>query len=153
MAGNARARSLTAYRMTSWCGRVLVAAAFLLQALRLVEGHWAEPGPLWPTPGVPASFAVGLLEGLRYLAFVVEVVGVGLLFVPGSVAVGALLLSGTAFATLLAQVLVLDGDPLVPLLLFLAGAALVGRRRRELVALWRTHGRSQSAALLPARQR
>jgi hypothetical protein len=39
------------------------------------------------------------------------------------------------------------------LLLFLASAALVGQRRRELIAIWRFHTRTHRATLVPARQR
>ena len=139
--------SLTAYRLTSWLARAVVAAAFLLQAVRLADSSWAEPGPVWPAPGVPASFVFGLLEGLRYLTVAVEVLGAALLFVPGSTAVGALLLSGTAFVILFSRVFILGGDPLGPLLLFIAGAATVGRRRRELIAIWRVHTRAHRPSL------
>jgi hypothetical protein len=147
MASSARGSSLTAYRVTSLSGRALVAAAFLLQALRLVDSSWTEPGPLWPSPGMSAPFVLGLIEGLRYLAVAVDVLGAALLFVPGSTAVGALLLSGSAFVTLFAQVFILGGNPLEPLLLFIAGAATVGRRRRELVAIWRVHTRAHRPSL------
>jgi hypothetical protein len=145
--GSSRLGSLTAYRVTSLCGRAVVAAAFLLHALSLADSSWAEFGP-----GVPAPFVFGLIEGLRYLAVAVEVVGAALLFVPGSTAVGALMLSGTAFVTLFARVFVLGGSPLGPLLLFLAGAALVGRRRRELIAIWRLHTRPHRPSLAAARR-
>ncbi len=147
-------KSLTPYRVTSWVGRVGVAAAFLLQALALVDTSWAQPAHAWASPSVSASFVLGLLEGLRYLTVVVEVLGAALLFVPGCTAVGALMLSGSAFVTLFAHVFVLGGDPIGPLLLFLASAALVGQRRRELVALYRFHTRAhRPSPLLAARQR
>jgi hypothetical protein len=147
--GSAGFPALTHYRVTSWLARAGLAAAFLLQVLRLADSSWAEPGPVWPSPGVPSSVVFGLLEGLRYLVVAMEVLGSALLFVPGSTAVGALLLSSTAFATLCAQVFVLGGDALSPLLLFLAGAALVSRRRRELVAIWRFHSRAHRDTLVP----
>lgn len=149
-----RLPSLTVYRMTSWAGRAGVAAAFLLHALTLVDSSWAQPSHIWQSPGVSPSFVFGLLEGLRYLTVVVDVLGAALLFVPGCTAVGALLLSGTAFVTLFAHVFILGGDPIGSLLLFLASAALVGQRRRELVAIWRFHTRShRPPALAAARQR
>lgn len=149
-----RLRSLTAYRVTSWVGRAGVAAAFLLHAMTLVDSSWAQAGHVWPSPGVPVSFVFGLLEGLRYLTLVVELLGAALLFVPGCAAVGALMLSGTAFVTLFAHVFVLGGDPLGSLFLFLASAALVGQRRRELVAIWRFHTRAhRPSGLAVARQR
>ncbi len=149
-----RSKSLTAYRVTSWVGRAGVAAAFLLQAVALVDTSWAEPSRAWSSPGVSTAMLSGLLEGLRYLTVVVEVLASALLFVPGCAAVGALMLSGTAFVTLFAHVFVLDGDPVGALLLFLASAALVGQRRRELVAIWRLHTRvHRPSPLLAARQR
>ena len=149
-----RSKSLTLYRVTSWVGRAGLAAAFLLQALSLVDASWAHPAHAWASPGISTSLVFGLLEGLRYLIVVVDMVGVALLFVPGCTAVGALLLSGTAFVTLFARVFVLGGDPLGSLLLFLASAALVGQRRRELVAIWRFHTRShRPTPLLAARHR
>lgn len=148
MAGSpSRLPSLTAYRVTSWLGRAAVAAAFLLQAVRLADSSWAEPGALWQSPDMPPSIVLGLVEGLRYLAVAVSVLGAALLFVPGSTAVGALMLSGTAFVILFAQVFVLGGNPLGPMLLFLAGAATVGRRRRELIAIWRLHTRAHRPSL------
>jgi hypothetical protein len=151
--GSSRLSSLTAHRLTSWLGRALVAAAFLLHALRLVDSSWAEPGALWPGSGGRASLVCGLLEGSRYLAVAVEVLGAGLLFVPGCTAVGALLLSGTAFVTLFAHVFFFGGDTLGPLLLFIAGAVMVGRRRRELIAIWRVHTRTHRPSVVPARPR
>jgi hypothetical protein len=149
-----RPGSLTAYRVTSWIGRAGVAVAFLLQALSLVDTSWAQPAHAWTAPGVSTSFVFGLLEGLRYLTVVVEVLGAALLFVPGCTAVGALMLSGTAFVTLFARVFVLGDDPIGALFLFLASAALVGQRRRELVAIWRFHTRAhRPSPLLAARQR
>jgi len=148
-----RLHSLTAYRVTSWAGRAGVAAAFLLHALTLVDSSWAQPSHVWQSPGVPPSFVFGLLEGLRYLTVVVDVVGAALLFVPGCTAVGALVLSGTAFVTLFARVFILGGDPIGSLLLFLASAALVGQRRRELVAIWRFHTRTHRPTLAAVRQR
>jgi hypothetical protein len=148
-----RLGSLTAYRATSWVGRAGVAAAFLLQALSLIDTSWALPTHAWTAAGVSSSFVFGLLEGLRYLTVVVEVLGAALLFVPGCTAVGALMLSGTAFVTLFARVFILGGDPIGSLLLFLASAALVGQRRRELVAIWRFHTRSHRPTLAAARQR
>ncbi len=145
--------SLTAYRVTSWIGRAGVAVAFLLQALSLVDMSWAQPPHGWTAPGASASFVFGLLEGLRYLTVVVEVLGAALLFVPGCTAVGALMLSSTAFVTLFARVFVLGGDPIGALLLVLASAALVGQRRRELVAIWRFHTRSHRPTLAAVRQR
>jgi len=151
---SSRPGSLTAYRVTSWLGRSGVAAAFLLQALTLVDISWALPGHIWPSPGASASFVFGLLEGLRYLTIAVEVLGAALLFVPGFTAVGALMLSGTAFVTLFARVFLLGGDPIGSLFLFLASAALVGQRRRELIAIWRFHTRAhRPSPLLAARQR
>ena len=148
-----RLEYLTAYRVTSWLGRAGVAAAFLLQALILVDSTWAQPSQAWQSPGVPTSFVFGLLEGLRYLTVSVDVLGAALLFVPGCTAVGALVLSGTAFVTLFARVFILGGDPIGSLLLFLAGAALVGQRRRELIAIWRVHTRAhRPSPLLAARQ-
>lgn len=149
-----RSRTLNAYRVTSWVGRVGIAAAFLVQALVVADTSWAEPTYAWASPSVPTSFVFGLLEGLRYLTVVLDVLGAALLFVPGCTAVGALLLSGTAFVTLFAHVFFLGGDPIGPLLLFLASAALVGQRRRELVAIWRLHTRGhRPSPLLAARQR
>jgi hypothetical protein len=148
-----RLKYLTAYRVTSWIGRAGVAAAFLLNALGLVDSSWAHPGQVWQAPGLSPSFVFGLLEGLRYLAVVVEVLGAALLFVPGCAAVGALILSGTAFVALFSHVFVTGGDPVGSLFLFLASAAIVGRRRRELVAIWRFHTRAHRAALVPLRQR
>jgi len=152
-----RLKSLTAYRVTSWVGRAGVAAAFMLQALTLIDTSWAPPGHAWlPAAGASTSLVSGLLEGLRYLTVVVEVMGAALLFVPGCTAVGALTLSGTAFVTLFARVFVLGGDPVGALLLFLASAALVGQRRRELVAIWRFHTRAHRPyrpALAAARPR
>jgi hypothetical protein len=140
-------RSLSAYRITSLCGRAAVAAAFLLHALTLAGSSWVELGP-----GVPAPFVFGLIEGLRYLAVAIEVLGAALLFVPGCTAMGALMLSGTAFVTLFARVFVLGGSPLAAMLLFLLGAAVVGRRRRELVAIWRFHTRPHRPSLAAARR-
>ena len=152
--GSARIPALMGYRVTSWVGRVGLAAAFLLQALSLIDSSWAQPGPFWPLRGVPASFVFGLLEGLRYLTMVIDVLGVALLFVPGSTAVGALMLSGTAFVTLLVEVFVVGGDAVSPLLLFIAGAALTTRRRRELIAIWRFHNRAhRPPPLVAARPR
>jgi len=149
-----RLKYLTVYRMTSWVGRAGVAAAFLMQALVLVDTSWAQPAHTWPSTGVTTSFVFGLLEGLRYLTVVVEVLGSGLLFVPGCTAVGALMLSGTAFVMLFAHVFILGGDPIGSLLLFLASAALVGQRRRELVAIWRFHTRAhRPSPLLVAGQK
>ena len=148
-----RSRSLTAYRVTSWVGRAGVAAAFLLQALALIDSSWVQPSHAWTAPGVSTSLVFGLLEGLRYLTVVVEVLGAALLFVPGCTAVGALMLSGTAFVTLFARVFVLGGDPIGSVLLFLASAALVGQRRRELVAIWRFHTRAHRPTLAAARPR
>ena len=145
--------SLSAHRASSWLGRAVVAAAFLLYAVRLVDSSWTEPGPLWQSPDMPPSVVLGLIEGLRYLAVVVSVLGAALLFVPGSTAVGALMLSGTAFVILFARVFIIGGDPLGPMLLFLAGAATVGRRRRELIAIWRLHTRPHRPSLAPARPR
>ena len=147
-----RSKSLTIHRVTSWIGRAVVATAFLLQALSLVDTSWAEP--TLASPGGSTSMVMSLLEGLRFLTVAVEVVGAALLFLPGCTAVGALLLSGTAFVTLFAEVFVLGGDPIGSLLLFIAGAALVGQRRRELVAIWRFHTRAHRASpLLAARHR
>ena len=149
-----RLKSLTLYRATSWIGRAGVAVAFLLQALALADTSWAQPPHAWAPTGVSTSMVSGLFEGLRYLTVVVEVLASALLFVPGNTALGALMLSGTAFLTLCAQVFVLGGDPIGALLLFLASAALVGQRRRELVAIWRFHTRAHRAApLLAARHR
>lgn len=149
-----RLKSLTVYRVSSWIGRAGVAAAFVLQALALVDTSWAEPSPAWTSPSVSASFASGLLEGLRYLTVVIDIIGATVLFVPGYAAVGGLMLSGTAFVSLFARVFVLGGDPIGSLLLFLASAALVGQRRRELVAIWRLHTRAhRPSPLLAARQR
>jgi len=149
-----RPGSLTAYRVTSWLGRSGVAAAFLLQALLLVDSRWAPPGHIWLSPGASACRALGLLEGLRDLTIAVEVLGAALLFVPGFTAVGALMLSGTAFVTLFARVFLLGGEPLGSLFLFLASAALVGQRRRELIAIWRFQTRAhRPSPLLAARQR
>lgn len=149
-----RSKSLTLYRVTSWVGRAGVAAAFLLQALTLIDSSWAQPSHDWAAPGVSSSLVSGLLEGLRYLTVVVEVLASALLFVPGCTAVGALMLGGTAFVTLFAHVFVLGGDPVGALLLFLASAALVGQRRRELVAIWRFHMRAhRPSPLLAARHR
>ena len=145
-----RRKSLTAYRVTSWVGRVGVAVGFLLQAVALIDGSWAHA---WSRPGVSSSLALGLVEGLRYLTVVVDVLGAALLFIPGCTAVGALMLSGTAFVTLFAHVFVIGGDPIGSLLLFLAGAALVGQRRRELVAIWRFHTRAHRSVLATARPR
>ncbi len=148
-----RRKYLTAYRVTSWAGRAGVAAAFLLHAVTLVDSSWAQPGHVWQSPGVSTSFVFGLLEGLRYLTVAVEVLGAALLFVPGCAAVGALMLSGTAFVALFAHVFILGGDPLGSLFLFLASAAIVGQRRRELIAIWRVHARAHRTTLVPARQR
>lgn len=151
-----RLKALTVYRVTSWVGRAGVAAAFLLHALSLTDTSWAQPSHAWSPAGLSASLVFGLLEGLRYLTVVVEVLGAALLFVPGCTAVGALVLSGTAFVTLFARVFVLGGDPVGALLLFLASAALVGQRRRELVAIWRFHTRAHHPyrpTLATARQR
>jgi hypothetical protein len=151
-----RSKSLTVYRVTSWVGRAGLTAAFLLQALSLIDTSWAQPTHAWSPAGLSTSLVFGLLEGLRYLTVVVEVLGAALLFVPGCTAVGALMLSGTAFVTLFARVFVLGGDPVGALLLFLASAALVGQRRRELVAIWRFHTRAHHPyrpALAAARQR
>jgi hypothetical protein len=147
-----RLKYLTAYRVTSWTGRAGVAAAFLLNALGLLDSSWAHSGQVWQAPGLSASFVFGLLEGLRYLAVVVEVLGAALLFVPGCAAVGALVLGGTAFVALFSHVFVTGGDPIGSLFLFLASAAIVGRRRRELVAIWRFHTRAHRVALAPLRQ-
>jgi len=151
-----RSKSLTVYRVTSWVGRAGLTAAFLLQALSLIDTSWAQPTHAWSPAGLSTSLVFGLLEGLRYLTVVVEVLGAALLFVPGCTAVGALMLSGTAFVTLFARVFVLGGDPVGVLLLFLASAALVGQRRRELVAILRFHTRAQRPyrpTLAAARQR
>lgn len=150
---SSRRRSLTTYRLTPWLGRAGIAIAFLLQAMALIDTSWAQPLHPWSAPGVSTSLVFGLLEGLRYLTVVVDLLGAALLFVPGCTAVGALMLSGTAFVTLFAHVFVIGGDPIRSLLLFLAGAALVGRRRRELVAIWRFHTRGQRASLATARPR
>ena len=148
-----RRKSLTAYRVTSWAGRAGVAIAFLLQAMALIDTNWAQPVYAWSAPGVSTSLVFGLLEGLRYVTVVMDVLGAALLFVPGCTAVGALMLSGTAFVTLFAHVFVIGGDPIGSLLLFLASAALVGQRRRELVAIWRFHTRAHRATLVTARPR
>ena len=148
-----RRNSLTAYRVTSWVGRIGVAVAFLLQAVALIDASWTQPLYAWSAPGVSTSLVLGLLEGLRYLTVVVDVLGAALLFVPGCTAVGALMLGGTAFVTLFAHVFVIGGDPIGSLLLFLASAALVGQRRRELVAIWRFHTRAHRANLAAARPR
>ena len=148
-----RPGSLTAYRVTSWVGRIGIATAFLLQALSLADASWAGASHGWISRDVSHPLVFGLLEGLRYLTVMVEILGSALLFVPGCTAVGALLLSGTAFVTLFARVFVLGGDPVGVLLLFLASAALVGQRRRELVALWRFHTRPRRPAFAAARQR
>lgn len=151
-----RSKSLTVYRVTSWVGRAGVAAAFLLHALSLIDTSWAQPTHAWSPASLATSLVFGLLEDLRYLTVVVEVLGAALLFVPGCTAVGALMLSGTAFVTLFARVFVLGGDPVGALLLFLASAALVGQRRRELVAIWRFHTRAHRPyrpVLAAARQR
>src|SRR5262249_18360234 len=148
-----RSRTLTAYRVTSWLVRAGLAAAFLLQALVLAVTTGAAPSRAWASPTASSSVVFGLLEGLRYLSVVLDMLGAALLFVPGCTAVGALLLSGTAFVTLFAHVFVLGGDPIGPLLLFFASAALVGQRRRELVAIWRLHTRAhRPSPLLAARQ-
>jgi hypothetical protein len=144
---------LTGYRVTSWMGRAAVAAAFLVHALGLVDKSWAHAGHGWATPAAAPSFVFGLIEGLRYLTIVIQLLGAALLFVPVCTAVGALLLSGTAFVALFAHVFAPGGHLLGSLILFLASAAIVGRRRRELIALWRFHTRSHRAALVPARQR
>jgi hypothetical protein len=148
-----RLRHLTIYRVTSWVGRAGIAVAFLLQALALVDASWAQPMHGRTPEGVSTPLLFGLLEGLRYLTVVVEVLGAALLFVPGCTAVGALMLSGTAFVTLFAHVFVIGGDPIGSLLLFLASAALVGQRRRELVAIWRFHTRAHRPTLAEARHR
>jgi hypothetical protein len=148
-----RLEYLTVYRVTSWVGRAGVAAAFLLQALALVDTSWAQPMRAWTPAGASTSLVFGLLEGLRYVAVVVDVLGAALLFLPGCTAVGALMLSGTAFVALFAQVFVIGGDPIGSLLLFLASAALVAQRRRELVAIWRFHTRAHRPTLVAARQR
>jgi hypothetical protein len=144
---------LTGYRVTSWVGRAAVAAAFLVHALGLVDKSWAQGGHVWPALVPAPSFVFGLVEGLRYLTIVVQMVGAALLFAPGCTAVGALMLSGTAFVALFAHVFIPGGHLLGSLILFLASAAIVGRRRRELIALWRFHTRSHRAALVPLRHR
>lgn len=146
---HSRRKSLTTYRVTCSVGRAGVAIAFLLQAIALIDASWARHA--WSAPGVSTS--LGLIEGVRYLTVVVDLLGAVLLFVPGCTAVGALMLSSTAFVTLFAHVFVIGGDPIGSLMLFLAGAALVGQRRRELVAIWRFHTRAHRAALATARPR
>src|SRR5262249_11196712 len=118
------------------------------------DTSWAQPSHPWPWIGINTSAVFGPLEGLRYLTVVVEVLSSALLFVPGFTAAGALMLSGSAFVTLFAHVFILGDDPLGSLLLFLASAALVGQRRRELVAIWRIHTRAhRPSPLLVARHR
>ena len=151
--GSSWLHSLAAYRLTSWSGRALVAAAFIVHALSLADSSWTQPVHAWQSPGMPSAFVFGLLEGLRYLCVTAEVLGAALLFVPGSTAVGAVMLSGAAFTTLFAQVFILGGGTLGPLLLFVAGAATVSRRRRELIAIWRLHTRTHRPGLVPARPR
>ena len=129
-------------RVLSVGGRAAIAAGFILSAIVLADRTWTDPWYLSRAmPGPPSSNVAGLVEGLRYFIVTAEFLGAALLLVPALAAFSALMLTLIAFGTLFGDVFVSGANPVWAAGLFLGSAAIVGRRRREIIALWRIHTR------------
>ena len=122
--------------------RAVIAAGFALSAVLLADRTWTDPWYLSHTTlGSPSSNVAGLVEGLHYFIVTAELLGAALLLVPAFTAFSALMLTLIAFGTLFGDVFVSGANPVWAAGLFLGSAAIVGRRRREIIALWRIHTR------------
>jgi len=81
--------------------------------------------------------AVGLGQWLRYFTGGLEVMGAVALLVPAFAGVGALWLTVVMAGAVIAHLVVLGGNPAVPVALFVA-MAIVARGRWERTARWLT---------------
>jgi len=147
--GESRQRRLTARRALSVAGRAAIAAGFVLSAMLLADRTWDDPRHLAHAAlGSTSFYVAGLAEGLRYFIVVAELLGAALLLVPAYTAVAALALAVIAFGSLFGDVFVVGANPIWFAGLFLASSAVVGRRRREIIALWRIQTRWRRACSL-----
>ena len=110
-----------------WVLQIALAAAFILNF---------GPGKLLGSEQAVQTFAdIGAGQWLRYLTGILEIAGgIGLL-IPRLSGLAALGLVGVMSGAVLAEVLFLDADVVVPLILLIAVAAIAWFRRDRTLAL------------------
>lgn len=107
-----------------WALQIAVAGMLLMAGFSKLSG--AEPM-------VGLFEAIGAGQWFRYLTGGLEVLGAGLLVVPGLAGVGAIVLAAVMAGAVLTHLLVIGGSPLMPVVL-LAVLGVVAYARRDRTA-------------------
>ena len=111
---------------------LLAAVKIAVGILFLVAGIAKLAG----APELVAEFAqIGFGQWFRYLTAVIEITGAVLLLWPGLTVYGAMLLLGIDVGALLAQLFVLHGDFIHPLVLGAVAAGLIWINRNKIIAI------------------
>jgi putative oxidoreductase len=114
-------------------GRASLIALWLTQVALALMFLMAGGSKLAGVPAMVSLFdALGLGQWFRYVTGVIEVTAAIALLVPSAAIFGALLLIPTMLGAIVANVFVVHGSPVMPLLLLLAAAAVAWARRRQL---------------------
>jgi len=111
-----------------WGVQVLLALTFLAPASLKFMG-----APVM----VELFAAVGVGQWLRYVTGILELAGVGLIVVPKTRSIGAVLLATVMLGALTAHLVILHVPPTTPGVLFLMSGFVVWGRRRELARFTR----------------
>jgi putative oxidoreductase len=106
-----------------WILQVVVAAAFLAAGSSKLAGA---------APMVQVFEAVGFGQWFRYLTGLLEIGGAILLLIPGLASFGAITLATVGFGAILAHLLLLGGNAVPAIALFIAAASIARLRREQL---------------------
>jgi putative oxidoreductase len=108
-----------------WALQVLVAAVFLSAGGAKLTGA---------TQMVRMFDVIGIGQWFRYLTGGLEVLGAIGLLIPAVAGVAAVLLSAVMICAVATHLFVIGGSPVVPIVLFLAGALIASARRDQIRA-------------------
>src|SRR5688572_18046149 len=124
---------------TATPGKALNIALWTLQVLVALALVGAGLGKLSGSPDMIALFdTIGIGQWFRYVTGALEVLGALLLIVPGTTALGAVLLAGVMAGAVVAHLTVLHTAPTVSLVLFALTALIAWGRRSQLARLLRS---------------
>jgi putative oxidoreductase len=111
---------------TLWLLTIVSAAMFLLAGVLKLAGVQME---------VEMFAAVGIGQWFRYLTGLLEIGGAIGLFMPAVASYAALLLATVMVGAIATHLLVIGGNPLVPILLFGATLTIAWLRRQQISSL------------------
>jgi putative oxidoreductase len=123
-------------------GKALNIALWTLQVLLALAFVAAGSGKLLGRPDTIALFdAIGVGQWFRYITGSLEVLGALLVVVPGTTALGAVLLACIMAGAVVAHLTVLHTAPTAPLALFALTALIAWGRRSQLAGLVGSYSR------------